>query len=106
MKSILKPVTTVILILTGVFCFIITNSFSQQKTVYQCPMKCEGGKAYDKPGRCPVCGMNLAAVQFKANENTKAETKSSDNSSVKIVGAMMNVMHKSELFGTISLDTI
>ena len=27
--------------------------------VYQCPMDCEKGKTYDKPGKCPVCGMDL-----------------------------------------------
>jgi Cu+-exporting ATPase len=26
---------------------------------YSCPMHCEGNKTYDKPGACPVCGMNL-----------------------------------------------
>jgi P-type Cu+ transporter len=26
---------------------------------YYCPMFCEGDKTYDKPGDCPVCGMNL-----------------------------------------------
>ncbi len=26
---------------------------------YYCPMHCEGDKTYDKPGECPVCGMNL-----------------------------------------------
>jgi Cu+-exporting ATPase len=26
---------------------------------YYCPMHCEGDKVYDKPGRCPVCGMHL-----------------------------------------------
>jgi Cu+-exporting ATPase len=26
---------------------------------YYCPMHCEGNKTYDKPGNCPVCGMNL-----------------------------------------------
>lgn len=26
---------------------------------YYCPMHCEGDKVYDKPGNCPVCGMNL-----------------------------------------------
>lgn len=29
---------------------------------YYCPMHCEGDKAYDKPGDCPVCGMNLEPV--------------------------------------------
>lgn len=26
---------------------------------YFCPMHCEGAKTYDKPGKCPVCDMNL-----------------------------------------------
>lgn len=26
---------------------------------YYCPMKCEGEKTYDQPGRCPVCNMKL-----------------------------------------------
>ena len=29
---------------------------------YQCPMKCEGDKMYDKPGSCPVCKMDLKIV--------------------------------------------
>ncbi|SHJ17927.1 MULTISPECIES: heavy metal translocating P-type ATPase [Flavobacterium] len=29
------------------------------KGKYYCPMHCEGDKTYDKPGNCPVCGMNL-----------------------------------------------
>ena len=27
--------------------------------LYYCPMHCEGDKTYDKPGDCPVCGMDL-----------------------------------------------
>ena len=26
---------------------------------FYCPMHCEGDKTYDKPGDCPVCGMDL-----------------------------------------------
>ncbi len=26
---------------------------------YVCPMHCEGKKTYEKPGKCPVCGMDL-----------------------------------------------
>jgi Cu2+-exporting ATPase len=32
------------------------------KGKYYCPMHCEGEKVYDKPGNCPVCGMNLEKV--------------------------------------------
>ena len=27
--------------------------------IFYCPMHCEGNKTYDKPGNCPVCGMDL-----------------------------------------------
>ena len=27
--------------------------------LYQCPMDCEKGKTYDKPGICPKCKMEL-----------------------------------------------
>lgn len=30
---------------------------------YYCPMHCEGDQIYDKPGSCPVCGMNLERAQ-------------------------------------------
>ncbi len=37
--------------------------------VYYCPMHCEGDKTYDKPGNCPVCGMDLVE-QPSARKNT------------------------------------
>ena len=67
--------------------------------IYHCPMKCEGEKTYDKPGKCPVCGMALRKKSSTAVSVTK-------KSNVKIAGAMMNVMRKGELSGTINLDTI
>lgn len=34
---------------------------------FYCPMHCEGDKTYDKPGDCPVCGMDLVEeVSLKA----------------------------------------
>jgi len=35
------------------------NSRQNDAGKYYCPMRCEGDKTYDKPGNCPVCGMNL-----------------------------------------------
>ncbi|WP_291134930.1 heavy metal translocating P-type ATPase [Flavobacterium sp. UBA7663] len=36
---------------------------------YYCPMHCEGEKVYDKPGDCPVCGMDLVkAPELTANK--------------------------------------
>ncbi len=36
-----------------------TASADAHEHAYRCPMNCEKGKTYDKPGKCPVCGMNL-----------------------------------------------
>ncbi len=37
-------------------------------TRYFCPMKCEGEKTYDQPGRCPVCNMKLKEAKAPAAE--------------------------------------
>ncbi|SDQ06121.1 heavy metal translocating P-type ATPase [Flagellimonas zhangzhouensis] len=37
---------------------------------FYCPMHCEGDKTYDKPGDCPVCGMDLVEEQ-----NTSSNSK-------------------------------
>jgi len=34
---------------------------------YQCPMDCEKGKTYAKPGSCPVCKMDLKKVDPTKN---------------------------------------
>ena len=41
----------------------VENSKGDQ---YYCPMRCEGDKTYDKPGDCPVCGMDLLKVEKKS----------------------------------------
>ncbi len=38
---------------------------------YQCPMKCEGDKTYDKPGKCPKCGMELKKMKMKKDPALK-----------------------------------
>jgi len=39
--------------------------------VYQCPMKCEGEKTYDKPGKCPKCGMDIQDVKSHLDHEAK-----------------------------------
>lgn len=34
----------------------------EHAAMYECPMKCEGS-ASDKPGKCPMCDMDLVKVQ-------------------------------------------
>jgi P-type Cu+ transporter len=36
--------------------------------VYYCPMHCEGEKTYNKPGDCPVCGMDLVEQLSSGHE--------------------------------------
>ena len=38
--------------------YVITDS-TKTGDVYQCPMKCEDEKTYNKPGNCPECKMEL-----------------------------------------------
>ena len=38
---------------------------------YYCPMHCEGQKLYDKPGSCPVCGMNLEKLPTITKNKTQ-----------------------------------
>nr|WP_235985810.1 heavy metal translocating P-type ATPase [Mucilaginibacter segetis] len=35
---------------------------------YYCPMHCEGEKTYDKPGNCPVCGMDLVQQPARVSQ--------------------------------------
>lgn len=41
---------------------VISSPASKNSGAYYCPMHCEGEKTYDKPGSCPVCGMNLEKI--------------------------------------------
>jgi uncharacterized paraquat-inducible protein A len=38
------------------------------KVKYQCPMKCEKEKTYDKEGKCPVCKMKLRKQMSENHE--------------------------------------
>ncbi|QHI35631.1 Silver exporting P-type ATPase [Kordia antarctica] len=41
---------------------------------FYCPMHCEGDKTYDKPGDCPVCGMDLVEEQNLSTTNSEQWT--------------------------------
>ncbi len=41
---------------------------------YYCPMHCEGDKIYNKPGSCPVCGMNLVKSPTLSEENNSPQS--------------------------------
>lgn len=71
----MKQMRTFLLMAIAVFSFTAVNAQSSKTknkvpsadtVVYQCPMKCEGDKTYDKAGKCPKCNMNLKAVPKQA----------------------------------------
>jgi len=41
----------------------VSVSSGKGNGTFYCPMHCEGDKTYDKPGDCPVCGMDLVEEQ-------------------------------------------
>jgi hypothetical protein len=52
-------------------------STDKVKTVYQCPMKCEKEKTYEKEGICPVCEMKLREKKTsEEDENHENEHES------------------------------
>lgn len=67
----MKPIRIILSMAIVVFSFTAVNAQSATSknkmpnadtVVYQCPMKCEGEKTYDKAGKCPKCNMDLKAV--------------------------------------------
>ncbi len=44
-----------------------TEPTGKSTGTFYCPMHCEGDKTYDKPGDCPVCGMDLVEEQNLAS---------------------------------------
>lgn len=55
----MKKLFIACLILVSSATAITSCKSGETKTAYQCPMKCEGDKTYDKPGECPLCKMEL-----------------------------------------------
>jgi multidrug efflux pump subunit AcrA (membrane-fusion protein) len=53
-------------------------------TRYFCPMKCEGEKTYDQPGRCPVCNMRLREVTPEAAQDGQGPDPTADLVSVPV----------------------
>ncbi|WP_347921828.1 SCO family protein [Pontimicrobium sp. SW4] len=49
------------------------NSSNDIASVYQCPMKCEAEKTFDKPGSCSVCNMDLQPIAIELNDEPISE---------------------------------
>jgi len=68
----MKQISVILSLAIAVFSFTAVNAQStknktpkQVDAIYQCPMKCEGDKTYNKAGKCPKCNMNLTKVKAK-----------------------------------------
>ncbi|NUM31520.1 MAG: hypothetical protein HUU47_04260 [Bacteroidetes bacterium] len=69
MKRKIKIYTSAIIIAFA-FTMASCGSSSAKEEIYQCPMKCEGEKTYNKPGTCPVCEMDLEVVENSQHDST------------------------------------
>ena len=47
--------------------------------VYQCPMKCEGEKTYEKFGSCPVCNMDIKAISNHSSKELNSSEISEES---------------------------
>lgn len=52
----------------------VSASSGKGNGTFYCPMHCEGDKTYDKPGDCPVCGMDLVEEQNLSTTNSEQWT--------------------------------
>ncbi len=50
------------------------NNVAANEAWYQCPMKCEGDKMYNKPGNCPECNMKLVPVLTHTHEQSNSKS--------------------------------
>ena len=65
----MKPFLYIICIaLTLVSCKNTSSENAKDNVTYHCPMQCEGEKTYSKQGSCPVCKMDLVAIESKEKE--------------------------------------
>ena len=46
----------------------VANKDEMAMATYQCPMKCEVDKTYNKHGSCPVCKMDLKEIESDKEE--------------------------------------
>ena len=77
-----------ILIIASLFLLVFVACNDQEKKedakeqtekgegTYECPMKCEGSKS-DKPGKCPMCGMDLEKADSNKDANHQEHSDSS-----------------------------
>ena len=46
---------------------------------YRCTMDCEEGKTYDRPGKCPVCNMEMKKIETKKDGDSEGNTHDHDH---------------------------
>jgi Cu(I)/Ag(I) efflux system membrane fusion protein len=78
MKLFLFVSVMAVIVFAGLACsHPSTKSVAGQSTYYTCPM--HPSVREDKPGACPICGMNLVAVQAAVPASTNAAPAVSTN---------------------------
>ena len=65
----------------------------QQEVLFRCPMKCEGEKTYDSPGRCPVCNMFLSPLGEQSLISSHKEKTCCGHTHKKITESKGNIKY-------------
>lgn len=67
----MKKILFVLLVLvSAIACKENNTTNNNNEAGYYCPMHCEGDKTYSEQGSCPVCKMDLIAVEKKAEKTS------------------------------------
>ena len=69
MKHIKLILSVLVLLVVVISCDSDKSKTSNDAmAVYQCPMQCEGDKAYNEMGSCPICKMDLKPIEETTKE--------------------------------------
>ena len=96
----MKVIKYIVILLIPVFLSSCKdNSNNEIASVYQCPMKCEGDKTFDKPGSCSVCNMDLQPIDI--NSIDEAEVDEISETSIFNLDSKWNTEEGEEIQGRV-----
>jgi len=99
----MKNVKSILFLFVAILSFASCNNSESNKdeaSIYQCPMKCEGDKTFDKPGSCSICKMDLKPIATQKKELSEGISDSSIfNLTTKWNTEEGNTIHLKELKG-------
>lgn len=74
----MKRIKIVLVLFISLVSFISCKD-NKELATYQCPMKCEVNKTYNKEGSCPVCNMDLKPINSLSSKSSIADEISDES---------------------------